>query len=197
EALDRERLRLFADGGDWPVDAAGAVEPDREVDAFEAHIGGAPLAARQRAELELDAEPAGLHRAGVARPGHFELPQHQRRRRQEPQLYRALGAYLQADQRARIGLELGAIAVPIDKMRADQRRGQRQDDRNRQTKQRRLHAVSKAGCSSSLAPRGGTPAPKTNQQLQLSTNGAAGPCSPGLASLRPLARGFAPSLARN
>jgi hypothetical protein len=39
----------------------------------------------------------------------------------------------------------GAVIVPIDEVRPDQRCQQRQDQRNRQSQQRRLHARSRAG----------------------------------------------------
>ena len=69
----------------------------------------------------------------------------QRGRRKRPRLDRTGDAHLQAGQPAGPVLELAAILVPIDEKRTDQRRHQRQDDRNRNTEQRRLHAVSKAG----------------------------------------------------
>ena len=56
------------------------------------------------------------------------------------------------------GLELPAIAAPIDKMGPYQRRHQRQDDRNRETEQRRLHALSTAGLAEALALGGGAQA---------------------------------------
>ena len=65
----------------------------------------------------------------------------------QPRLDRAGDAHREPGQPARLGLELAAISVPVDEMRTDQRRHQRQDDHDRDAEQRRLHAVSKAGPS--------------------------------------------------
>ena len=54
---------------------------------------------------------------------------------------------VEAGQTARAGFELRAVAIPIDVKRSYQRRQQRQDDCNRKTEQRRLHAVTTAGRS--------------------------------------------------
>ena len=99
-------------------------------------------------ELSENSRPslARAHRAGVARPGNLDALQCQRGRRQEPRFDRPGDA-----QRA--GRSAG---LPEPRTRArywfqstnkrpDQRRHQRQDDRDRKTEQRRLHAVSKAG----------------------------------------------------
>ena len=59
-------------------------------------------------------------------------------------------AELEPGQAARARLELSAVGAPIDKMRPDQRRQQRQDDRNRKAEQRRLHAVSTSGLPPAL-----------------------------------------------
>ena len=67
------------------------------------------------------------------------------RGRQQARIDRPGDTELEPGQAARPGLELAAIAAPIDKKRPDQRRHQRQDDRDRKTEQRRLHAVSTAG----------------------------------------------------
>ena len=145
EPLDRKRIRVEADRRRRPVEVSGSVQPEREFRAFDAQIGRPPFAAHQGAERELDAEPARAHGAGVARAGNVDALQRQGRRRQEARVDRAGDAHLQPGELARPRLELAAILVPIDEKRSDQRRHQRQDDRNRKTEQRRLHAVSKAG----------------------------------------------------
>jgi hypothetical protein len=52
---------------------------------------------------------------------------------------------IEPGQTAGAGFEFAAIALPIDKQRPHQRRQQRQDDRDRETEERRLHAVTTAG----------------------------------------------------
>ena len=65
EALDRDRLQVEADRRRRPVEAAVAVERDGDLGALEDHVGGLELAARQRPERELDAEPARPQRTGL------------------------------------------------------------------------------------------------------------------------------------
>jgi hypothetical protein len=66
----------------------------------------------------------------------------QRGCRQQPGVDRTRNADLQAADSAGLGLKLAAVLVPVDKMRTDQRRHQRQDECDRNAEQRCLHAVS-------------------------------------------------------
>ena len=59
---------------------------------------------------------------------------------------------LHADQPAGLGLEEGAVVVPMDEMRPDQRRQQRQDQSDRKAQQRRLHDGSGAGSRARSPP---------------------------------------------
>ena len=146
EPLDRDRFgidrRSAARGQSKP---AARVERDREFRALEPHVGRAPLAAHQRTEREFDAERCA--------PAAF---------RSSPGRAISIVASVSdgvGSSRASIGPAMrtcrpvrrlawasncGAIPVPVDKMRPDQRRHQRQDQRNRDAEQRRLHAVSTA-----------------------------------------------------
>ena len=69
----------------------------------------------------------------------------QARRRKEAGVDGPRDVEVEPGQAAGSGLELLAIAPPIDEKRPYQRRHQRQDERNRDTEQRRLHAVSTPG----------------------------------------------------
>ena len=89
EALDRDRFRIEADRRRRPFEAAVAVERDRDLGALEDHVGGLELAARERAERELDAEPARPQRTDLVAARDVDARQVQRRRRQQPGVDRA------------------------------------------------------------------------------------------------------------
>ena len=105
-------------------------------------LGGAPFAAHQRAEAELDVELLGAHLAEVVGAADAHRAQLQRRRRQQPRIQLAGHAHRRADDPARLGLELRAELVPVDEIRPDERRHQRDDEGDRQSEQGRLHGVS-------------------------------------------------------
>src|SRR6185295_5323532 len=81
----------------------------------------------------------------------LDVLERQRRRRQEPHLDRSVDAYRQAREPRRLAFEGRAVARPVDEMRPHQRRYQRQDDREAQSKQGRLHQGA-PGASASAPP---------------------------------------------
>ena len=153
ELLDRDRVGIEGDGWGRPVDLAAAVEPDRDIAALDADVGGADFAANERVERELKPELAGLECARVARAGDLDLLQHQCRGRQQADVDRPGDPHIEAGHPARVRFEISAVVSPVDKKRPDQRCHQRQDDRNRQSQQRRLHAVSKPDFRSPSHPK--------------------------------------------
>ena len=62
--------------------------------------------------------------------------------------------HVEPDQPAGLGLEEGAVVVPMDEMRPDQRRQQRQDQCDRKAQKRRLHDGSSAGLRAPLRSAG-------------------------------------------
>ena len=98
----------------------------------------------ERARIRLPS-PAGP--MAMARKRH-------RRKRQQGCVDVAADHDLDADEPAGLGLEEGAVVVPVDDVRTHQRRQQRQDQRNRQAQQCRLHDGSGAGsrAASRLGP---------------------------------------------
>src|SRR6185312_1258740 len=84
--------------------------------------------------------------------------QHDRGGRKQAGIDGAADPEIEPGQTGCPGLELPAIAAPIDKERPYQRRDQRQDDRKRETEQRRLHALSTSGLAEVLALGGGAQA---------------------------------------
>ena len=102
-------------------------------------LRGAPLSAHERAEPELDAEGAVAQLWLPSGRADLDPVEEQRRGGQQARINAACDADRHADQTGRFRLEGGAIAAPIDEQRPDQRRYQRHNDRDRQSKQRRLH----------------------------------------------------------
>ena len=90
------------------------------------------MGAQQGTEPELDRQLAGAHMRHVgarARAG-LDVFEHQRGCRQKPRVDGAGHPHRHAGEPARLGLEGRAVLVPIDEMRPDQRREERQDDGN-------------------------------------------------------------------
>ena len=147
EPLDRDPFRIEGHRGRRPGEAARAVEPGGEFGSLQPRIRDSPLAAHQRAERELDAQGAGAHLAGVARAVELDALQHEGGDGQQARVDRPGDPELEPGQAAGAGFELAAVASPIDEERPYQRRHQRQNDRNRKSEQRCLHAVSTTGVS--------------------------------------------------
>src|SRR5262249_5029948 len=100
---------------------------------------------------KFDPEQGGGDPGALVRAPELDVLQHQDRRRQQPGIDRTADVEVEAGQAARSRLELAAVAAPIDKKGTHQRCYQRQDEDNRETEQRRLHAVS----TPNLGPRTG------------------------------------------
>src|SRR6266851_1277417 len=83
---------------------------------------------------------AGARLAGLVRPAELDALQDEGRGRQQAGIDRAGDVEVEPGQATGACLELPAILSPIDQKRTHQRRNQRQDDRNRKSEQRRLHA---------------------------------------------------------
>jgi hypothetical protein len=126
-----------------PVEAPIAGKIERNFRARHAQLGRAVFAPHQRSERELDMELACAAR--TAAPRRRSRPaERQRRDREDADIDRAGDADRLAGEPGRLGLEGRAILRPIDKMRPDQRRYQRQDDRNAQSEQGRLQIALRA-----------------------------------------------------
>ena len=150
--VDRQLTEIEGPGRRRPVDAAPGVEAEVERHAVDGEFGGAPFAAHQRAEAELDVEPLRPHLAEVVGAADRHRAQLQRGRRQQPRIELAGDAHRRADNSGRFRLELRAKLVPVDEIRPDERRHQRDDEGNRQSEQRRLHGVSSWVSPSAAAP---------------------------------------------
>ena len=142
EAVDGERSKIGAAVGDRPVDPALQVETEVERQALDGELVGAPFAAHQFAERELDVELVGANLAEIVGAADHDRAQPQRRRWQQPRIQRARHPHRGADHPGRLGLELRPKLVPIDEKRPDQRGYQRKYEGNRQSEQGRLHGVS-------------------------------------------------------
>ena len=142
-------LEVEAELRERPGHTAGGVEPGGELGAFQPGIGNAPFATHQGAEREFDPQGARTHLAlSSGRPNSTPCNTMARCRKQAG-IHRAGDAEIEPGQAGCSGLELPAIAAPIDVKRPDQRRHQRQDDRNSQNRAassaRRLHSRSSRG----------------------------------------------------
>src|SRR5262249_37077496 len=124
-----------------------------EREATEAELIGAPLAAHQVAERELDVELVGADLAEIVGAADHDRAQPQGRRGQQPRVERAVHPHRGADDLARFGLELRPELVPVDEIRPDQRGNQRKYEGNRQSEQGRLHGVSSWAISGAAAQR--------------------------------------------
>ena len=157
--------------GTGQVTLAGAVEPGREFGPLEPRIGNAPFAAHQRTEREFDPQRARAHLAALSRAAELDALQHEDRRRKQAGVDGARDVELEPGETAGAGFEFSAVLTPIDEKRPHQRRYQRQDDRDRKSEQRRLHALSLAGRAE--APGTGRRAQAAEKGLianELSTN---------------------------
>src|SRR5262249_30290827 len=111
---------------------------------LELHFTGVPFPTKQTSELELDPELVNPQRQRLAPARYLDVFEEHGGRRQQSNLDRPADAHLQAGKTTRLKLEFGPIAVPIDKMRTDQRCGERDNEDNRDTKKRVLHAVARS-----------------------------------------------------
>ena len=154
QALDRDPLEVEAELRQRPSHTTGTVEPGREFGPLQPSLRDAPFAAHQRSERKLDPQRAGAHLAALVGSAELDALQHDGRGGKQAGIDGAGDAKIESGQLACPGLELPAIAAPIDKLRPYQRRHQRQDDCNRNTEQRCLHALSTAGLADARAPGG-------------------------------------------
>ena len=133
QPVHRQFIGLEADREIWRAQMARGVEPKADLRTGEMHLGGAPFAAHQWAERQFDAERASADR--VAAIADDDVMQRELRRRQQAGLDRAGHAHADADEAARLRLEQRAMVAPVDQQRTHQRRHERQDECNRQSKQ--------------------------------------------------------------
>ena len=148
--VDGERAEIEPAGTLRPGHASALIEAELEHQAVQRQLVGAPLAAHQVAERELDLELLDADIVGVAAPADGDLAQPQRRRRQQPRVDLAVDAYRHADDARSLTLELRPELAPVDEEWADQGSQQRHDNGDRKSEQRRLH-----GCplESGFAPQ--------------------------------------------
>ena len=125
-----------------PVDGAGTVEREIDLRRHQARLGGLHLAADERPKPHLEIDRAGAQSRLPARFTDLDVAQLDARGRQDAGVDRTGHAHAQSGEAARLVLERRAEMIPIDNERRHQRRNQRQDDRNCQSEQRRLHGAS-------------------------------------------------------
>ncbi len=142
QAVDRQRAEIELPVHCRQIDLALPVEAEVERQPADGELVGAPLAAHQIAQAELDIELVGAKSAEIVGAADRHRSQAQRRRRQEPRIQGAIDPHRRTDNPRCLGLELRPELVPVDKIGPDQRGNQRNDECNRQSEQRRLHGVS-------------------------------------------------------
>ena len=142
QPIDRERGRIEGAVRGGPVDPSVAIKTKIEGHAGDGKLVGAPFAAQQVAQRELDVEPVGAHLAEIVDAADHHGSQPQGRRRQDARIEPARNPHRGADHLGGLGLELRPKLIPIDEIRPDQRSKQSNDEGNRQSEQRRLHGVS-------------------------------------------------------
>src|SRR5262249_22128789 len=133
-------------------------ETEIDCESVQSQLVGPPIAAQQRAEAELDIELVDAGIALVEARTDVDATQSQRRRRQQPRIDRALDADRQADDAGRLRLALRAEPAPVDEVRSDQGREQREDKGNRNSEQRRLHGLSEFRLRRNTPPTSPRPA---------------------------------------
>ena len=150
---DGQILRTPRARGNRPVDGAGTIEREIDLRRHQARLGSLHLAANERPEPHLEIDGAGAQSRLPARFADLDVAQLDARGRQDAGVDRTGHAHAQPGEAARLVLERRAEIIPIDDERRHQRRKERQNDRDRQSEQRRLHGVSElslksAGCKS-------------------------------------------------
>ena len=110
--LERERVGIEGDRDLRHLDAPVGVDAERHLGAVEVQLRGAPLAAHQRAEGELDPERAGAQLGLMPGRADLDAVEQKRRRRQQPRVDAAGHPHRHADQPRRFRLEGGAPAGP-------------------------------------------------------------------------------------
>ena len=133
QMIDRERAGIEAQSAGRERGAAVRSKSNGELRTGDAGLRGAQLPAHQRAEREFDAERLRAQSILAARAD-LDAVEKQRRRRQDANIDRAADPHGEPDKAARLRLETRPVRVPVDKIRPDQRRHQRQDHRNRKAK---------------------------------------------------------------
>jgi hypothetical protein len=146
---DRQIIRMPSARGNRPVDGAGTVEREIDLRRHQARLGGLHLAADERTKPHFKIERAGAQPRLLARFTDLHVAQLDARRRQDARVDRPRDAHAQSGEAARLVLECRAVMVPIDDEWRHQRGNERQDDRDCQSEQRRLHGASEL----SLNPR--------------------------------------------
>ncbi len=143
-AVDGERSEIEPTRRDRPLHTSLPVEAYVEREAVQRQHAGAPFAAHQRAEVELDVELVGADLGRIAVAADGDRPQPQRRGRQQQGVELAADTHRRADDAGGFRLELRTKLVPIDEIRPDQRCDQRENEGNRQSEQRGLQGFSSA-----------------------------------------------------
>ena len=141
-AVDRQHPEIEAARLHRPFHAALPVEAEIEHEALERQHAGPPLAAHQRAEVELHVQLVGTDLGGIVVAADGDLAQPQRRRRQQQRIKLAADPHRRADDARRFRLELRAELVPVNEIRTNQRCNQRKNKSNGQSEQRGLQGLS-------------------------------------------------------
>ena len=108
-----------------PGDLAGRIDRDVDHRLLQGHRDHADFALEKRHQLDDDVEARHVHEALAALVVNLDLGEGQRRRRQDDGMGVAFDMDPVAKDARRLGLEAGAIIVPVDEPRHDQRREQR------------------------------------------------------------------------
>ena len=97
------------------------------------------FAAHERPKPDFKLDGAGTQARRTACLADLDIVQIDPRGRQDARVDRTVDVDGEAGQPARLLLECGAVTIPVDHKRGDQRRYQRQDECDGQSEQRRLH----------------------------------------------------------
>ena len=98
-----------------------------------------PRTSGAKPDLELERSGAQLRRAAAR--ADLDIAQLDDRGRQDARVDRS-DAHAQSGEPSDLVFECGAVVVPVDNKRRNQRGNERQDHRDSQSEQRRLHGVS-------------------------------------------------------
>ena len=131
EPFERDLPRI--EGRRWadrPVDRAVGTHVDGDARPIQAHVEDQHLAAHERRELGIHGEGLHGHRRLVrVVAGDDHLGEAQRRERQDAGRDVALDGHPTAKHGGRLTFEIGPVGRPVDEMRPDQRRRQRQHEK--------------------------------------------------------------------
>ncbi len=131
QLLERDLLHVDRDAGPHrPVEPPFLVDLDDRAGPVQPHVEDQDLAIEERRQLGIHRKALDGHRRLVALARHLDLGEGHRGKRQQARRGRSADLHIAPEDARHLALEIAAIGRPVDEIRPDQRRRQRQDDQS-------------------------------------------------------------------